>query len=98
MDEQSVKELLAAVIERAVFDRRQALTREWVDSNCKATRELSGREMEVVEGLDWFFNEGGIEMTVDIAALRLDVIKIKRRSNERYDRFERRERRQAIGQ
>jgi len=84
VDETAVKELCAAVIERAVFDRRHALTAGWVDERCRATRELLGREMEVVEGLDWFFNEGGLEIMIDVAGFNLDAERIRKRSNERY--------------
>ena len=83
MDETGVKELCAAVIERAVFDRRHALTLDWVDRQCKATRELTGREMEVVGGLDAFFNEGGLEMMIDVAGFNIDAERIRKRSNER---------------
>lgn len=84
MDRKGVEELCAAVIEVAVFDRRHALTHEWVDEQCKATRELTGREREVVEGLDWFFNEGGLEIMIDVAGFNLDAERIRKKSNEKY--------------
>lgn len=98
MDTQAARELLAAVIGRAVKDRRQAVTRGLVDdranpissavSNCSQHDKWG-----LVSDLHFFFYEGGIEAVASLAEFNFNINLIKRKSEELYD--EGRERRSS---
>ena len=85
MDKEGIGLLLAAVIAKAVHDRRLAVTHNLIDENCRPLRPLGrGRRdrPEITTGLREFFFCGGLEMYADAAGFDLPIQKIKEISNE----------------
>lgn len=80
-----VRELLDAIIKMAVHDRRKAVTDGLLDTSCNPIRQLKRGEAEQVANLHSFFNEGGLELSLELAGYGVSADKIRRRSNEPYD-------------
>ena len=78
------RELLAAVIEQAVWDRRLAVTRGLVDDKARPVLNKKDK-LGVSYGLHYFFEQGGLETIVEFAEFELNVEVIKKRSKERYE-------------
>jgi hypothetical protein len=98
MDTQAARGLLAAIIGRAVKDRRQAVTRGLVDDKAhpinNAVRGCSKHDKwGLVSDLHFFFYEGGIEAVASLAEFNFNLILIKQKSEESYN--EGRERRSS---
>lgn len=90
MDEYGVKELVACIIQQAVHDRRKAVTQRLIDTDCNPTRPLNCRESELVVNLKPFFHMGGLETAASVVGFGLPLSKIRRISNEPYDRCKKR--------
>ena len=86
MDEYAIKELLACIIEQAVHDRRKAVTDGLLDKECNPIRHLDRGEAERIANLKSFLLEGGLEIAAEVAGFGLPIEKIRRISNEPYDR------------
>ena len=86
MDEYAVRALIACVIEQAVHDRRKAVTDGLLDENCNPIRPLSRGEAERLTNLKPFFLSGGLESAAEVAGFGLPIERIRRKSNEPYDR------------
>lgn len=86
MDGYAIKELVACVIEQAVHDRRKAVTDGLLDKECNPTRPLGRGEAERLANLKPFFKSGGLEIAAEVAGFGLPLEKIRRISNEPYDR------------
>jgi hypothetical protein len=86
MDTQAARELLAAVIETAVWDRRLAVTRNLVDEQAKPVFnpecKMRNDKWGVTSGLHYFFKRGGLETVIEWGSFNLDVKRIKERSEE----------------
>jgi hypothetical protein len=82
VDSHGLTKLLAAIIEQAVTDRRQAAARGLLDADNLPTRELSARETEICSGLKYFFEGGGLEIVAREAGFNLPIKKIKEKANE----------------
>ena len=79
--------LLAAVIERAVDDRRSAASRGLIDSNArrvpvKWNKTIRAEQVEECEFLHEFFYNGGLELVLDIADLNIPAERIRRGSEQ----------------
>jgi len=77
--------LLAAVIERAVDDRRSAASRGLIDSKARRVpfkwdKIIRAEQIEECEYLHEFFYNGGLEHVLDIADLNISADKIRRGS------------------
>lgn len=88
----AARELLAAVIEQAVWDRRLAVTRGLVDEKANQVKPPASAKQvrvdkaeEIVGGLNYFFEEGGLETIVKFADFNLNISLIKKKSKERYE-------------
>ena len=86
MEERGVRELIAAVIAQAVHDRRKAVTDKLLDKDCNLIRPLGRGEAEMVSNLKPFFLSGGLEAAAEVAGFGLPIEKIRRKSNEPYNR------------
>jgi hypothetical protein len=84
------RELLAAVIEQAVHDRRSAVTRGLVDKNANPLpteilrKKIRNDEFGITSSLNWFFCHGGLEMALDAAGFGISPKAIKIKSEEPY--------------
>ena len=90
MDELAARELLAAVIARAVKDRRQAVSRGLIDDKALPSASVADGDSKrnswgMVSGLHYFFHKGGLEVIVSLAGFELNTDLIKRKSEEPYD-------------
>ena len=79
--------LLAAVIERAVDDRRSAALRGLIDGGgkrlpLKLNQIVRVEQVEECEFLHEFFYRGGLEFVLDVADLNIPAEKIRRGSEE----------------
>jgi hypothetical protein len=82
-----VDRLLAAIIYRAVLDRRIAVTSRWLDADCRPTGGIGRGSVEITSSLRHFFFEGGLEDVAELAGWDgLPLEKIKKKSNEPYAR------------
>ena len=79
---------MSAIINRAVTDRRTAVSREWVDDLGNplpgVKRGCSRDNYDVTFCLYWFFNEGGLEICLRAADFHVNVGAIKKKSKEPY--------------
>jgi len=82
VDSHGLKKLLAAVIEQAVTDRRQAAARGLLDAGSLPVRELTAKQSEICVSLRYFFREGGLEIVAREAGFNLPIKKIKEIANE----------------
>ena len=83
--EDNLRTLLAAVIERAVLDRRSAVARRLIDKEAKRVpvkwnQIVRAEQVEECEFLHEFFYKGGLELVLDIADLNISADKIRRGS------------------
>lgn len=83
------RELLGAVISRAVTDRRTAVTRGYVDERGRPIpgrrRGLRTDRYDITFSLDWFFNGGGLEVCLKAADFHVNIAAIKKKSKEPYE-------------
>lgn len=90
MTGQPTRELLAAIISRAVIDRRTAVTRGCVDALGRpipgVRRGKRSDKYDITFCLDWFFNHGGLEICLRAGDLEVNAEAIKRRSKEPYEK------------
>ncbi len=85
MDEYTIRELIACIIEHAVHDRRKAVTDGLLDKECNPIRPLDRGEAERIANLKYFLLEGGLEIAAEVAGFGLPIEEIRRISNEPYD-------------
>ncbi len=85
MDEYTIRELIACIIEQAVHDRRKAVTDGLLDKECNPIRPLDRGEAERIANLKYFLLEGGLEIAAEVAGFGLPIEEIRRISNEPYD-------------
>ena len=78
--------LLAAVIEKAVKDRRLAVTHNLIDENCFPTGKGGKDKMDIITGLREFFFCGGLESMARAGGFDLPIKRIKEKSCEAYRR------------
>ena len=86
METRAARELLAAVIETAVWDRRLAVTRNLIDERALPVPNPRGKirndKWGAASGLHYFFECGGLETVIAWGDFNLDAEIIKERSKE----------------
>ena len=82
MDEWGARRLLATVIEKAVSDRRQAITQNLINERASPSRRLTTVQAEKEMYLEFFFYKGGLEIVLDVAGIEIPPKKIKEKSCE----------------
>jgi len=82
VDSHGLKKLLAAIIEQAVTDRRQAAARGLLDADTLPVRELTAKQLDICVSLKYFFEDGGLELVAREAGFNLPIKKIKEKANE----------------
>jgi hypothetical protein len=73
---------VAAIVEQAIHDRRQAVTQNLVDNMARPSRPLNSVEAEIVTHLSSFFCGGGVEAAIEAGNFNIDIESIKRKSIE----------------
>jgi len=89
VDAYGARRLVAAVIERAVFDRRRAVAQGILDSRARPCCTLTAKQAEQIMFLECFFYSGGLEVALEAAEFDIPIEAIRRKSSEPEDGRER---------
>lgn len=99
MHERAMRDLMAAVIEQAIDDRRSSFTHGLVDKlgNQIGGPKAGGRndKWSAISGLNFFFYHGGIETIAEMAEFRLNLKMLKEISEQPYEKKSEEERRNS---
>lgn len=86
MDTFGSRRLFEEIVLQALHDFDTAYSQGWIDTEGRVTGNLTARQLEVVESLNWFFYGGGLEIVLESAEFGISATAIRRKLSERNSR------------